>query len=76
MDFEVLDAGDFYKLEKVGPYVYHRPSPPAVWPKSSNPLYDHIDAKYERYQNCEMQHTSFGHLVHTSPASHVKVFER
>ncbi len=51
MDFKVLDAGDFYKLEKVGPYVYYRPSPAAVWPKSKNPAYNKIDAKYERYQN-------------------------
>jgi 23S rRNA (cytosine1962-C5)-methyltransferase len=51
MEFEVLDAGDFYKLEKVGPYVYLRPSPAAVWPKSNHPLYSKVDAKYERYQN-------------------------
>lgn len=51
MDFKVLDAGDFYKLEKVGPYVYHRPSPAAVWPKSEHKMYSQVDAKYERHQN-------------------------
>ena len=51
MDFEVLDAGDFYKLEKVGPYIYHRPSPAAVWPKGEHKAYAEVDAKYERYQN-------------------------
>lgn len=51
MDFKVLDAGDFYKLEQVGPYTYLRPSPAAVWPKSKHPAYDKIDASYERYQN-------------------------
>ena len=51
MDFKVLDAGDFYKLEQVGPYKYLRPSPAAVWPKSKHPAYEKIDASYERYQN-------------------------
>lgn len=52
MDFKLLDAGDFYKLEKVGPYVFHRPSPAAVWPADKqNPNYNKVDAKYERYQN-------------------------
>ena len=51
MDFKVLDAGDFYKLEKIGPYTYLRPSPAAVWPKSKHPSYSSVDAKYERYQN-------------------------
>ncbi len=51
MDFKVLDAGDFYKLEKVGPYIYLRPSPAAVWPKSNHEAYKSVDAKYERYQN-------------------------
>jgi len=51
MDFKVLDAGDFYKLEQVGPYTYLRPSPAAVWPKSKHPSYLKVDASYERYQN-------------------------
>ncbi len=51
MDFKVLDAGDFYKLEQVGPYIYHRPSPAAIWPRGNHPLYNKIDAKYERFQN-------------------------
>ncbi len=51
MDFELIDAGDFTKLEKVGPYIYNRPSPAAVWSKSSNSLYDKVDAKYDRFQN-------------------------
>jgi len=51
MDFKVLDAGNFYKLEKVGPYTYLRPSPAAVWPKSEHPSYNKVDASYERYQN-------------------------
>lgn len=52
MDFKLIDSGDFYKLEKVGPYVYHRPSPAAVWPSDKQePFYDQIDATYERHQN-------------------------
>jgi 23S rRNA (cytosine1962-C5)-methyltransferase len=51
MDYKLIDSGDFYKLEKVGPYIFHRPSPAAVWPVSSSKEYKEIDVVYNRYQN-------------------------
>lgn len=31
--YRLIDAGDFQKLEQIGPYVIVRPSPQAPWPK-------------------------------------------
>lgn len=33
-DYELLDSGDFEKLERFGPYVTRRPEPQAVWRRS------------------------------------------
>lgn len=51
MDYKLLDAGDFYKLEKVGDFIFHRPSPAAVWPASKLPEYKMVDVKYNRFEN-------------------------
>lgn len=52
MDYQLIDSGDFYKLERIGNYIFHRPSPAAVWPESKNIAeYKSVDAKYNRYQN-------------------------
>lgn len=32
-DYELLDCGDFEKLERFGKYISIRPEPQAVWPK-------------------------------------------
>jgi hypothetical protein len=32
-DYELLDCGDFEKLERFGKYILIRPEPQAVWPK-------------------------------------------
>ena len=33
-DYELIDSGDFSKLERFGPYVTIRPEPKALWPKA------------------------------------------
>lgn len=33
-DYELIDSGDFYKLERFGSYVLARPEPQAIWKKS------------------------------------------
>lgn len=33
-DYELIDTGDFEKLERFGPYVLRRPEPQAVWKKA------------------------------------------
>lgn len=33
-DYELIDVGDFEKLERFGPYITIRPEPQAVWDKS------------------------------------------
>jgi len=35
-DYELLDCGDFEKLERFGEYVLIRPEPQAVWPRVMN----------------------------------------
>lgn len=41
-DYELIDSGNFYKLERFGIYVLARPEPQAVWDKSLS------DAEWER----------------------------
>ena len=31
--YSLIDSGDFFKLEQVGPFVLKRPAPAAVWPR-------------------------------------------
>ena len=33
-DYELIDSGNFEKLERFGPYVMARPEPKALWEKS------------------------------------------
>lgn len=33
-DYEIIDSGNFEKLERFGPYVLRRPEPKALWDKS------------------------------------------
>lgn len=33
-DYELIDSGNFEKLERFGPYVMARPEPKALWPKA------------------------------------------
>jgi 23S rRNA (cytosine1962-C5)-methyltransferase len=47
-DYELIDSGDFSKLERFGPYVTIRPEPKALWPKALS------DAEWRR-----MAHTEF-----------------
>ena len=47
-DYELIDCGDFCKLERFGKYVTIRPEPKALWKKSLS------DAEWER-----MAHTRF-----------------
>ena len=34
LDYELIDSGDFEKLERYGKYFLRRPEPQAVWPKA------------------------------------------
>ena len=36
-DYQLLDTGDFQKLERFGPHLFIRPAPQAIWPKSLSP---------------------------------------
>lgn len=33
VEYQLMDAGDFRKLERFGPYTFIRPAPQAIWPK-------------------------------------------
>lgn len=42
----MIDAGDFRKLEQIGPFKIIRPSPQSVWPAKDFPP---VDAEYHRF---------------------------
>ncbi|MBE9487650.1 MAG: class I SAM-dependent methyltransferase [Bacteroidetes bacterium] len=44
-DYELIDSGDFYKLERFGDYILARPEPQAIWRKSLT------DAEWEEMAN-------------------------
>ena len=31
-DYQLLDTGNFKKLERFGPYIFVRPAPQVIWP--------------------------------------------
>ncbi len=47
-DFEVLDTGDGYKLERWGDVMLARPDPQAIWPKAEPALWQKTDGEYSR----------------------------
>ncbi len=48
-DYELIDCGDFEKLERFGPYVLRRPEPQAVWTKAlSEKEWKAADAYFKR----------------------------
>ncbi len=44
--YELLDAGNFQRLEKWGPYIIIRPDQTASWPKRDLPEWNQADATY------------------------------
>lgn len=48
IDYQLIDAGDKEKLEKIRNIVVRRPDPVAIWNKSDNPLWQTSDATYVR----------------------------
>ena len=48
-DYELIDSGDFEKLERFGKYITRRPEPQAIWRKSlSNAEWFKADASFLR----------------------------
>ncbi len=48
-DYQLIDAGDGEKLEKIGPYLIRRPDPVAIWPKRLDQVtWSKADATYHR----------------------------
>ena len=49
MSYQLVDAGDFRKLEQIGPWLIDRPSPQAVWrPALSSDRWHQADARFDR----------------------------
>ena len=47
--YQLLDSGNFRKLEQVGPYRLDRPAPQAIWqPRQAHRLWQAADAVYHR----------------------------
>lgn len=50
LDYQLIDSGDFEKLEQVGPVRLVRPSPQAVWPKRLGAKeWGRVDARFNRF---------------------------
>lgn len=49
-DFELLDSGDYMKLERWGQYIVARPEPRALWSRGNSALWKEADATYEKEQ--------------------------
>jgi 23S rRNA (cytosine1962-C5)-methyltransferase len=47
-DYELIDTGEFEKLERFGSYILIRPEPQAIWPKSDLKLWQQADASFKR----------------------------
>ena len=47
-DYEVIDAGNGYKLERWKDIILQRPDPQAIWAKADPELWKNCDAVYER----------------------------
>jgi 23S rRNA (cytosine1962-C5)-methyltransferase len=48
--YQLIDSGNFKKLEQVGPYRMVRPSPQAVWePRLAEREWQRVDATYTRF---------------------------
>lgn len=48
--YELIDSGDFQKLEQIGPYRFVRPSPQAVWrPLLPKKDWENFNARYTRF---------------------------
>lgn len=47
-DYELIDSGDFEKLERFGPYRLRRPEPQAIWPRALSPVDWQADAWFKR----------------------------
>ena len=50
-DYELLDSGNFKKLERYGDVIYCRPSLAAVWPPQRPNLWGRFDGEFVRYEN-------------------------
>ena len=48
-EYQLIDSGDFKKLEQVGPHRIIRPSPQAVWAIKDKAKWNDVDAVYKRY---------------------------
>lgn len=50
LDYQLIDSGNFEKLEQVGPIRLVRPSPQAVWPKRLDAkVWNKVDARFTRF---------------------------
>lgn len=53
-DYELLDSGLNYKLERFGRFVLSRPDPQALWPRETNsPKWQSADAEFKKENGTE-----------------------
>ncbi len=88
-DYDLLDSGDYKKLERFGPYTVVRPDPQVMWKKNlSESLWKNADAIFERIsedkgiwrfhkktpQRWTIKYDNLTLLVKLSPFKHTGVF--
>lgn len=87
-EYELLDSGDGYRLERFGKYILKRPDPQIIWkPMLSNAEWEKADAVFERVDGKEkwvrktavperwlMEYDKLSFFAKLSPFKHTGVF--
>jgi 23S rRNA (cytosine1962-C5)-methyltransferase len=55
-DYELMDSGDGYKLERYGAYVVARPDPIVIWNKKTPDIWKHADAIFHKDKRADGKH--------------------
>jgi 23S rRNA (cytosine1962-C5)-methyltransferase len=72
MDYELLDCGNFYKIERFGKYTIARPEPQALWDLKTpfEQWKQEVDALYERKKSDVLSNKEeSGHWIYNSKVS-------
>ncbi|MFA6495448.1 MAG: class I SAM-dependent methyltransferase [Candidatus Paceibacterota bacterium] len=55
-DYELLDSGDGYKLERYGAHTIARPDPMVIWNKKNPDIWKHADAVFHKDKRADGKH--------------------
>ncbi|MCX6783478.1 MAG: class I SAM-dependent methyltransferase [candidate division WWE3 bacterium] len=83
-DYELLDSGDGYRLERFGRFIVSRPDPTVIWSKSSLSLWEHVDAHFDEtsrvwklnsnLNNWTLTYQNLNFALKPTPFKHLGIF--